>query len=202
MKKKKSDHPDSSLDFLSEKEYISEKQEDKESIENIFQVLFKYSEVDFSQYRETTIFRRINRRMSLIKCKSYSDYLLVLEKEPQEIGLLFQDLLLSYTHFFRDPNIFDLLKKKVFPKLVKNHSARKPIRIWIPGCSTGEEVYSMAISLFEFLEQKKFKTPVQFFGTDIAEKNIIVARSGLYDDKIRENVLLNIKKLKKQKKKM
>lgn len=157
-------------------------------LEEIFKLLHAYSAVDFSKYRNTTIMRRINRRMNLSKQKNLPAYFSFLEKHPAEIEQLFQDLLLSYTHFFRDPLIFEILKKKVFPELVKHHSVRKPIRIWIPGCSTGEELYSMAICMYEFMEQRKLKIPVQFFGTDLVEKNIIKARTGLFSDKIKEEM--------------
>jgi len=188
--KKESKKTDNSRKEISAKddEYIPANSEEQLALKEIFTTLLKSSQIDFSQYRHSTVMRRLNRRMNLCKQNNYSEYLKFLEKNPTETEKLFYDLLLYYTQFFRDPYIFDTLKKKVFPALIKNHSTRKPIRIWIPGCSTGEEVYSMAICLYEFLDKSKLKIPVQLFGTDLVEQHIITARAGLYSEKIKKEI--------------
>ena len=107
---------------------------------------------------------------------------------PNELQALFDDMLIGVTSFFREPNTFSILVEKVLPELVKDRSHNNPIRVWIPGCSTGEEVYSFAITIREFLEGKNLvDVPFQIFGTDVNEKNIGNARRGTYPKSI-ENV--------------
>jgi two-component system, chemotaxis family, CheB/CheR fusion protein len=110
--------------------------------------------VDFTHYRETTIDRRITRRMVINKSENTKAYVEYLKAQPNERQALFDDLLIGVTSFFREPETFLALKEKVFPELTQNRSPKEPIRIWVPGCSTGEEVYSFAIALQEFLEEK------------------------------------------------
>ena len=105
---------------------------------------------------------------------------------------MFDDLLIGVTSFFREPKTFEALEEKVFPELVKNRGANESIRVWAPGCSTGEEVYSIAIAIQEFLEEKaKPEIRVQIFGTDANEKNIDKARQGIYPKTIEENISEN-----------
>ncbi|MBN2340206.1 MAG: PAS domain S-box protein [Deltaproteobacteria bacterium] len=178
---------DDNLSLASAEEFqFSE--EDAHALTAIFAMLQTFSAVDFSQYRRTTVVRRLNRRLGLNRISSIAQYQRFLEAKPDELKLLYSDLLLSFTHFFRDSYIFDALKEKVFPRLVAQRSAKSPIRIWVPGCSTGEEVYSMAIALYEFLEDTGSTATAQFFGTDLVEENIVRARSGVYTKKITEQV--------------
>ena len=118
--------------------------------------------------------------------RDYSDYV---HKHPDELQKLFDDLLVGVTNFFREPNTFALLKEKVFPELVKDKTTQQPIRVWIIGCSSGEEAYSFAIALLEFLEEKALTgIPIQVFGTDVNQKNIDKARQGIYPKNIDANV--------------
>lgn len=162
--------------------------EEEVALQSIFDVLRKSARIDFSHYRRTTVLRRLTRRMALCNQNSYAAYLGFLESNANEMTLLHDDLLLSYTEFFRDPDVFKMLKEKVFPRLAENRSAKMPIRIWVPGCSTGEEVYSLAICLHEFLEKTKSGATVQFFGTDPVRGHIAKARAALYPEKIRKEV--------------
>ena len=145
--------------------------------------------VDFSHYKESFLNRRIKRRIVLNhmeNIKEYSDYL---HKRPDELQKLFDDLLVGVTNFFREPNTFTLLKEKVFPEIVKNKSTQQPIRVWVIGCSSGEEAYSFAITLLEFLEEKALTNiPIQIFGTDVNQRNIDKARQGIYPKTIESNV--------------
>ncbi len=105
---------------------------------------------------------------------------------------MFDDLLIGVTSFFREPKTFEALKEKVFPELIKNRSPNESIRVWVPGCSTGEEVYSFAIAIQEFLEEKIIpEIRIQIFGTDANEKNIEKARQGIYPKTIEDNVSEN-----------
>ncbi len=162
--------------------------EDRDALTETLDILHKSYQVDFSHYRQTTVLRRLTRRMALCKQSDFVSYRAYLNNHPNEIESLYDDLLLSFTEFFRDPPVFEALRRTVFPKLVKGRSAKTPIRIWVPGCSTGEEVYSLAICAHEFLEEQKSNAKVQLFGTDLVESHIVKARDALYPEKIRSQV--------------
>jgi two-component system CheB/CheR fusion protein len=152
--------------------------------------LLKFSfNVDFTHYKETVVNRRVNRRMvinHMDKIAKYSDYL---GTHPVELQALFGDLLIGVTSFFREPETFLILKEKLLPELLKNRASKEPIRIWIPGCSTGEEAYSFAIAIQEILEETgAADVQVQIFGTDVNEKNVDRARQGIYPKSIEADV--------------
>jgi len=149
-------------------------------LENIYAFLKRDRGVDFTHYKQTTLKRRIQRRMLVRRAPTLKDYIKVLAANPEEVGTLYNDLLIHVTSFFRDPEIFKNLKKRVFPHVIKNRSSKDLIRIWVPGCSTGEEAYSMAICLLEFLGMRASQTPIQIFATDISETVLQKARVGIY----------------------
>ncbi len=144
--------------------------------------------LDFTSYRKSTIKRRIERRMVLRKKETLKEYLTNLEVNPEEVKLLFADLLINVTEFFRDPKTIAGLKTQVFPKILKGKPPKSPIRIWVVGCSTGEEAYAVAISLREYLGEAASQTHIQIFGTDISESAIAKARIGEYPESISQNV--------------
>ncbi|MEH1976926.1 MAG: chemotaxis protein CheB [Nostoc sp.] len=150
------------------------------ALATIFVLLRSQTGVDFSHYKPNTLDRRIQRRMLLYKLEHLEDYAEYLQKNPGEVKALYEEILIHVTHFFRDPEAFQLLKERVFPTIIQNKSAELPIRIWVAGCSTGEEVYSIAISLLEFLSNKVTSPPIQIFATDISEIAIDKARTGIY----------------------
>jgi two-component system CheB/CheR fusion protein len=174
-------------------ETMSPKQEKAETdLKKIIMLLKTSFGVDFSHYRETTIDRRITRRMVINKTENMKEYVEYFRKRPNELQSLFDDLLIGVTSFFREPDTFVSLKEKVLPELVRNRSPNESIRVWIPGCSTGEEVYSFAITIQEFLEEKSIpEIRVQIFGTDANEKNIEKSRQGTYPKNIEDNVSEN-----------
>ncbi|MEP7255206.1 MAG: chemotaxis protein CheB, partial [Ferruginibacter sp.] len=133
---------------------------------------------DFTYYKQSTIGRRILRRMALNKNQDPAAYLKYLRENKAEQDLLFQDMLIPVTSFFRDKKTFDNLCEAVFPHLVKNKTSTEPIRVWVAGCSTGEEAYSIAICLKEFLGENHHQ--VQIFATDLSEPAIAKARYGVY----------------------
>ncbi len=162
-------------------------EEDKPDVHmaQIFRMLRRVTKVDFSEYKMPTIGRRIQRRMALRESEKLSNYVMLLQRDRNEVIALYQDLLINVTSFFRNPEAFDVLKQVVYPAILQSRgSATVPIRIWVPGCSTGEETYSHAISLFEYLEDRKFDIPVQIFGTDLSEEAIQRARAGIYKESI------------------
>ena len=146
----------------------------------IILLLRQRSGVDFSFYKQPTIHRRIARRIAIGKNKNLADYLKFLRTDKAEQDALFQDVLIPVTSFFRDPQTFDALIETVFPSIVKNKTNDDTIRIWIAGCSTGEEAFSIAISLHTFLRENSFNTKIQIFATDISEKAIKKARASIY----------------------
>ncbi|MDI1232773.1 MAG: chemotaxis protein CheB [bacterium] len=154
---------------------------------NILLVLLESSRVDFTHYKQTTVRRRILRRMVICEKNTLGDYLKFLKKNHEEQIFLFHDMLISVTAFFRDPKVFQNLKQFVFPALLKNKAVADPFRIWVTGCSTGEEVYTLAISLHQFLEKISGRQ-IQIFASDISEPSIVKARIGAYTNVELKNV--------------
>ena len=138
--------------------------------------------VDFTHYKPSTLARRIKRRMTLRGFENLEDYGHHLEQNREEATALCEDCLITVTAFFREPTLFEDLKTSVFPALVENRAAGDPIRIWVPGCATGEEAYSIAICLMEFLDEAGASFPFEIFATDISETAVAKARAGIYKD--------------------
>ncbi len=174
------------------RELVSEAQEflpaEKTGVSAIFQLLRRSAGVDFTHYRQTTVLRRIQRRMVVHKIDKLADYLQYIHTNPPEITALYQDMLINVTNFFRNPRVFDSLQSQVFPNILKHRPPETSIRVWTPGCASGEETYSVAIALLEFLSDKAPNIPIQLFGTDISEASITKARSGFYPDNIQGDV--------------
>lgn len=164
--------------------------EDK-AFEDILLILRQRTAVDFRHYKHATLQRRIQRRMVLHKFESLKEYAAHLRAHAAEVKELFNDILIHVTGFFRDPSVFQSLKKKLFARIIKGKGPDEPIRVWIPGCSTGEEVYSIAMSLMEFMTDRKLHHPVQIFGTDIHEAALEKARAGLYGENIRSDISMD-----------
>jgi len=143
---------------------------------------------DFSQYKPATILRRIARRMQVRHINGLANYIELLRQDRLEIEQLFQDLLISVTHFFRDPEAFEALADKVIPQLFRDKGIAAPVRVWVPGCASGEEAYTIAILLREYMAQLELPPPVQVFATDIDEQALDYARQGRYDARITEHV--------------
>ncbi len=144
--------------------------------------------VDLANYKHPTLRRRIQRRMVLCRLHNIEEYLRYLRENTAELQALFDDVFIQVTSFFRDPETFEALKQIVFPRLLAGRSADAPIRVWVAGCATGEEVYSLAICLLEFLGELNDAPPIKLFATDISSKAIAVARSGTYGEGISAEV--------------
>jgi two-component system CheB/CheR fusion protein len=162
--------------------------DDEDALRRILALLRAAREVDFTLYRQTTLRRRIARRMVLGKVPSLHAYLDVLRERPLEVEALYQDILIKVTHFFRDPEVFEALSRAVFPALVKGHRGDAPLRIWVPGCSTGEEAYSLAIALTEVIGALHARVPFQIFATDVSDVALETARRGAYPESIATDV--------------
>ncbi|WP_008310606.1 chemotaxis protein CheB [Leptolyngbya sp. PCC 6406] len=153
---------------------------EQEVFSMILGLLKTATRVDFQHYKPTTLRRRIFRRMALYRLQHLEDYGRYLRKHPEEVQALHQEILIHVTSFFRDEEAFAALKRHVFPAIAKNRSPQTPIRIWVAGCSTGEEAYSIAISLLEFLRHRTDAPGIQIFATDVSDSAIEFARLGVY----------------------
>jgi two-component system CheB/CheR fusion protein len=158
------------------------------ALQKIFVLMRAATDHDFSQYKKNTIYRRIERRMHVHQIDNIEDYVRYLQESERECTVLFKELLIGVTNFFRDPEAFELLGLKYLPGLLDDKPDDYQVRIWVPGCSTGEEAYSIAMIVQEFMEAKKRHFSVQIFGTDLDEEAIGVARAGIYPESISADV--------------
>jgi two-component system CheB/CheR fusion protein len=174
---------------------INKNNREKNSTDNadyneIFEILHKRTGNDFSHYKITTIKRRLNFRMLHCRVSTTKEYVKFLAKNKDEAAMLCKDLLINVTTFFRDPETFTYLKTSFLPKLMKDKGVGESLRIWIPACSTGEEVYSFAMLVMELQESLAIRLQVQIFATDISEPALVDARIGEYS----VNDVVNISK--------
>jgi two-component system CheB/CheR fusion protein len=161
---------------------------DEEDLLSVLKLLNRRTGVDFAQYRRGTVQRRTLRRMLVNRSEKPGDYLTLVRNNPAELDLLYQDLLIGVSSFFRDAEVFEELRKVALPELVRSRPPDTPFRVWVAGCSGGEEAYSLAIALIEFLEALAIEAPVQIFGTDLSEAAVTRARIGVYPESIGQQV--------------
>ncbi|RKH57129.1 chemotaxis protein CheB [Corallococcus aberystwythensis] len=154
----------------------------EEGLQRVFRLLREGVGVDFTHYKPSTIHRRLERRMLLCKVADLDTYVRHLEAHPEELDLLHQDLLIHVTSFFRDAPAFEALQQKVFPELFQGRPPERPFRVWVPGCSTGEEVYSLVMCLMEYLGASATGHSVQVFATDVSATAIEQARTAVYPE--------------------
>jgi two-component system CheB/CheR fusion protein len=154
----------------------------------IYEILQRRLGHDFSEYKDKTLGRRLQRRMQALQLANIDAYVHRLQHDPDEAPRLFRDLLIGVTAFFRDADAFQALKTAVIPKMFEGKGSGDEVRVWVPGCSTGEEVYTVAILLREHMETLPSAPKVQLFGTDIDERALAVARAGQYPRSLLENV--------------
>jgi two-component system CheB/CheR fusion protein len=143
---------------------------------------------DFANYKENTFVRRVLRRMQILQLDSAAQYLAQLRRDPGQVDLLFQELLIGVTQFFRDPKAFEALEAKAIPEIVKVERGTNPIRVWVAGCASGEEAYSLAILLREHLARRDSDARIQIFATDIDANALDAARAGWYPESIARDV--------------
>jgi two-component system, chemotaxis family, CheB/CheR fusion protein len=152
----------------------------KEEMETLFALLHQKHDNDFTHYKPNTIERRVRRRMAINKVETLPAYLKRIGDDPAELDLLYSDMLIRVTNFFRDADVFEALKAKVIPRLMDGRADDNALRVWVPGCASGEEVYSLAIALLEGQAAGDFRFPLQIFGTDISDVAVDFARLGVY----------------------
>jgi two-component system, chemotaxis family, CheB/CheR fusion protein len=159
----------------------------EEQLNRIFRLLRQTCAVDFTNYKQPTIRRRLQRRMVLHRFDTADGYIKFLQGNPAEVNALYKDILIHVTRFFRDPDSFAALAAGAFPKIMDNRRDEAPIRVWVPGCSTGEEAYSVAMIFMELFGDDGSR-PIQVFATDVSETAIESARSGVYPESITADV--------------
>jgi len=169
-----------SLTLLPQEKPAEALPEDEQMLTDILLTLRNRTGVDFLAYKSATLKRRIEHRMAALHIELLVDYVSYLSSHANEVEALYQDVLIHVTSFFRDPQAFDALRRRAFPEMIAHHASGDALRIWVPGCSTGEEVYSLAICLIEFLEERSLTQPIQFFATDINPRALSQARAGIY----------------------
>ena len=143
---------------------------------------------DFSGYKDKTVARRVQRRMQVLQIDEVPDFIDRLRKEPQELDALLQDLLIGVTNFFRDPPAFEALEREVIPQLFEGKGPDDTVRVWVPGCSTGEEAYSIAILLREHMPKAQSAPKLQIFASDIDEQSLQIARTGRFPSTIAKDI--------------
>jgi two-component system CheB/CheR fusion protein len=163
-------------------------QKNENNLRKIFVLLRVQTGHDFSYYKQNTIMRRIERRMAVHQIDTIDEYVLFLQQTSNEIDALFRDLLIGVTNFFRDSDAFQSLEETIIPKLFSSNHAGRVIRVWSVGCSTGEEAYSIAILLQEYMETLKQRFTLQIFATDIDAQAISTARTGIYPASIAADI--------------
>ena len=161
---------------------------ESDHLEGIFGLLRTSRGVDFTHYKRNTLLRRLERRMAVRRMEDLAGYHRLLQDDPAEVEALFQDMLIRVTSFFRDPAAFEFLQQKILPDLMQDRPDDLPVRLWVAGCSTGEEVYSLAIALIESLGEKAGTTPIKILASDIDESALERARAGLYIENIAMDV--------------
>lgn len=162
--------------------------QDDDSLGKVFSLLRTSSGVDFTFYKQNTLVRRIERRMGIKQIEKLSDYLHFLYQNPAEVNTLFREFLIGVTRFFRDPEAYDEIKKEVIPTIFANKRRGDSIRVWVAGCSTGEEAYSIAILLTEYMEMSGHHMDVKVFATDLDKNALEFAGKGVYPESIAEDV--------------
>lgn len=143
---------------------------------------------DFSDYKETTVIRRVKRRMQVTQCSSPEQYLEHLRAAPPELSYLFNDMLINVTQFMRDADVFQTLAEKTLPEICAANGQRERVRVWVAGCATGEEAYSLGILFLDEISRGERNVRLQVFATDINEKALAIARGGIYPETITEHL--------------
>lgn len=169
--------------FSKKTQSLKEKElgDDEASLNELFAVIAELTNHDFTNYKRSTIIRRLERRMLINQVTDIKDYLHLIKKVPSEAELLYKELLIGVTEFFRDKDAFLFLSEVIIPELISEKKEYEVVKVWIAGCSTGEEAYSVAISFREYLRNKNTGVKVRIYATDLEKDAIEIARKGVYD---------------------
>lgn len=173
---------------LSKLDTVIEENESAGTLSSIYSILKKQHSIDFSLYKQTTVLRCIDRRMKIIHVQDLEEYLSIIKESIEEVDFLYNSLLIGVTRFFRDEGAFNEIKKKVIPEIFEGKTENSTIRVWVAGCSTGEEAYSLAILFKEYMDYSRKNLNVKIFATDIDNKSLEYASKGVYPDSISEDI--------------
>lgn len=154
----------------------------------VYEMLQRHFGIDFTHYKPSTVTRRIERRLALARSHNISEYVEHLRNETEELDLLYRDLLIGVTRFFRDQKAFSAIERDILPELLRHHEDNKPLRIWVAGCATGEEAYSLAISLMDVMSARGIERSVKIFATDVHRGSLESAARGSYEEPAVANV--------------
>lgn len=154
--------------------------DDASALDGIITRVRRSTGLDLSHYKRPTLLRRLQRRMAAKRVANMTEYTLLLDSDPEEVTALLGDVLVRVTSFFRDPQTFEALKTEAFPSIMAHKPDDAPVRIWVPACATGQEAYSIAIVLLEYLETSGSDSQIQIFASDLREADLAVARRGVY----------------------
>src|SRR5579883_1708502 len=180
--------PEALVRYVRDPERRWEESDDREpmptgaAIEEIMRLLRAEYGIDFAHYKPSTVMRRIERRLALSNRIDIGDYARLLGSNPEELNALYRDLLVGVTRFFRDPEAFDRLQTEIIPAILAGTNAKEEVRVWIAGCATGEEAYSIAILFHEQLEAARRPINVRVFATDVHRTSLEIAAAGIYDE--------------------
>jgi two-component system CheB/CheR fusion protein len=183
--------PDALVNYARQRDAISQPAlgaRVRDDLDRIIDFLRSATSHNFTPYKPGTLQRRIERRMAIVHAATSADYLSLLERDPVETSRLTRDLLIGVTSFFRDTETYSFLEENVLPKLLEGRSADQPLRIWVPGCSTGEEAYSLAMLLIEQISAAKKNLKIQVFASDINEEALEIARHAIYPESIQADL--------------
>jgi two-component system CheB/CheR fusion protein len=161
---------------------------DQRDASAVYEMLQQSFGIDFTHYKPSTVTRRIERRLALARSNNIAEYVAHLKSDTEELDLLYRDLLIGVTRFFRDEKAFAALEKHVLPELLRPAEDGSPLRIWIAGCATGEEAYSLAILLLDMMRELSIERPVKIFATDVHRGSLELAARGIYDETAIANV--------------
>ncbi len=173
---------------INDQKSLANSTEEESTLQQILLLLRNATGHDFTEYKKSTIRRRIERRMLQNNIQDAKSYVLYLKKETAEIHYLLNELLINVTSFFRDPEAFEILEKEVLPKIFSDKSEKRIIRIWVVGCATGEEAYSIAILLREYMNRENHEFRIQLYATDLDQEAITTARAGFYPKTIKNDI--------------
>ena len=177
--------------FISAPVFLFEEETEENNqaeLSKILSFVFKKMGLDFREYKQSTLVRRVARRVKVCKCKSLGDYYAYLKSEEKEVETLYHEFLIGVTKFFRDSSVWDVLKSKVIPEIIKTKQDGEILKIWDVACSTGEEAYSFAMCFFEEMERQGKKIELKIFATDISQKHLEIGGTGFYPESIAADV--------------
>ncbi len=173
---------------MGDEDYANVIATDQENLTNIFALLREKSGVDFTFYKPSTFSRRLERRMAVNQIQKLFDYVRYLEEHPTEIAALYRELLIGVTNFFRDKDVWEVLSQKTIPEIIQKSEPDAQLRFWVPACSTGEEAYSLAITIREALEEAETHRDVKIFATDLDQSAIATAAAGIYAESVADDI--------------